>query len=101
MDISLSISQFYTTNLTNRQQRPANLFYFHSYLRRPHQNPSKMPNPVAAPPSNEFNIRLIKPYSGTPEKTIEVIGEPNRPSTVSVVETKGGQPGKKVGDIQA
>jgi len=39
--------------------------------------------------------------TGTPTHTIEIIGEPNKPSEISITDTKGGQPGKKVGQIQS
>ncbi|CZT16662.1 uncharacterized protein RCC_02497 [Ramularia collo-cygni] len=55
-----------------------------------------MPRQVAPPPSGEFLIRIAKPFSGQAKHTVEVIGEPNRPASVRVLQTNGDE---KVGDL--
>nr|POE56873.1 hypothetical protein CFP56_70125 [Quercus suber] len=59
-----------------------------------------MPRAVAPPPSGEFEVRLIKPFSGPPTHTVEVIGEPNRPASVKIVQFTGNaKSSEKVGDV--
>jgi len=61
-----------------------------------------MPRFTAPPPSGEFEIRLTKPFSGTPTQVIEVIGEPNRTSSIKNTQHKGnGNSQEKVGDVPA
>ncbi|KAL8741019.1 MAG: hypothetical protein Q9184_008434, partial [Pyrenodesmia sp. 2 TL-2023] len=50
-----------------------------------------MPRSMAPPPSNEFSIRLTKPFSQTPTSKIEIIGEPNRPATINDTNHVGAQ----------
>ena len=80
-----------------------------------------MPRAVAPPPSNEFEIRLTKPFSGTslprmdeqrstpltnppgpPKHTIEVIGSPNRSASIrTTTHTSPTQTTHKTGDVPA
>ncbi|KAK5116022.1 hypothetical protein LTR62_000478 [Meristemomyces frigidus] len=63
-----------------------------------------MPRMVAPPPSGEFTVRLIKPFSGPATHTIEVIGEPNRPAVARNKTHQHGSNGasqEKVGDVPA
>ena len=78
-----------------------------------------MPRMVAPPPSGEYTVRLSKPFSGklfspssafepiadssgSPTHVVEVIGEPNRPGSVSVTKTTSDSSvNKKTGDIAA
>ncbi|KAK1076476.1 hypothetical protein LTR33_008910 [Friedmanniomyces endolithicus] len=61
-----------------------------------------MPRAVAPPPSNEFEIRLTKPFSGPPKHTIEVIGELNRPASIrTTTHTSPTQTTHKTGDVPA
>jgi len=52
-----------------------------------------MPRMVAPPPSNEFNIKLTKPFSGTPTHTVTITGEPNRPAVIKSTQSQSGNPG--------
>ncbi|KAK0262906.1 hypothetical protein LTR12_004432 [Friedmanniomyces endolithicus] len=61
-----------------------------------------MPRAVAPPPSNEFEIRLTKPFSGPPKHTIEVIGSPNRSASIrTTTHTSPTQTTHKTGDVPA
>ncbi|TKA39384.1 hypothetical protein B0A54_10403 [Friedmanniomyces endolithicus] len=61
-----------------------------------------MPRAVAPPPSNEFEIRLTKPFSGPPKHTIEVIGSPNRSASIrTTTHTSPTQTSHKTGDVPA
>ncbi|KAH6629696.1 hypothetical protein C7974DRAFT_434173 [Boeremia exigua] len=61
-----------------------------------------MPRQVAPPPSHEFQVTLAKPFSGTPQLHIEVIGDHHgsasiRRTTTSDANTKD----EKVGEVPA
>ncbi|KAK4982911.1 hypothetical protein LTR66_009042 [Elasticomyces elasticus] len=58
-----------------------------------------MPRIMAPPPSGEFEVRLIKPFSGPASHTVEVIGEPNRSATVHVSDHSDGSEKKKTGTM--
>lgn len=61
-----------------------------------------MPRAVAPPPSGEFEVRLIKPFSGPATHTVEVIGEPNRSASAKVIQYNGSnKSSEKVGDVPA
>ncbi|GAB7352410.1 hypothetical protein MBLNU459_g2836t1 [Dothideomycetes sp. NU459] len=61
-----------------------------------------MPRSMAPPPSGEFEVRLQKPFSGPPTHVVEIIGEPNRPASVSVTDTSSSHSiVKKTGDCSA
>nr|POE47869.1 hypothetical protein CFP56_01197 [Quercus suber] len=61
-----------------------------------------MPRAVAPPPSGEFEVRLIKPFSGPATHTVEVIGEPNRPASVKITQYNGNaKSSEKTGDVSA
>ena len=49
-----------------------------------------MPRMVAPPPSGEFNIRLLRPFSGPATHTVEILGEPDRVATVKMSNASGG-----------
>ena len=49
-----------------------------------------MPRLMAPPPSGEFNIKLVRPFSGPATHTVEIIGELNRASTVKLSNASGG-----------
>ncbi|KAK4634028.1 hypothetical protein CLAFUW4_00563 [Fulvia fulva] len=59
-----------------------------------------MPRQVAPPPSGEFNIKLVKPFSGPATHSVEVTGEPNRPAVVRVSRYDGdNKSSEKSGDV--
>ncbi|KAK3197434.1 hypothetical protein GRF29_216g116588 [Pseudopithomyces chartarum] len=59
-----------------------------------------MPRQVAPPPSDEFQVVLAKPFSGTPTLQIEVIGEKNRSASIRRTESNGsGSSSEKKGDV--
>lgn len=76
-----------------------------------------MPRQVAPPPSGEFNIKLVKPFSGQNKTSrwwkymliflagpathsVEVTGEPNRPAVVRVSRYDGdNKSSEKSGDV--
>ncbi|OQO04105.1 hypothetical protein B0A51_18266 [Rachicladosporium sp. CCFEE 5018] len=60
-----------------------------------------MPRAVAPPPSGEFEVRLIKPFSGAPTHTVEVIGEPNRSASIKIINHHGSNANEKKGDVPA
>ncbi|PNS21759.1 hypothetical protein CAC42_1613 [Sphaceloma murrayae] len=61
-----------------------------------------MPRIMAPPPSGEFQVALIKPFSGTAKHTIQITGEPNRPATVLTSTDSGsGNKNEKTGEMSA
>jgi hypothetical protein len=60
-----------------------------------------MPRQTAPPPSGEFRVALIKPFLGTATHTVEIIGEPNRPSTVKVSNATDSNSMEKTGQMSA
>ncbi|KAI5369341.1 hypothetical protein Slin15195_G002170 [Septoria linicola] len=59
-----------------------------------------MPRQIAPPPSGEFQVKLSKPFSGSPKLTIEVLGEPNRSAVVRQTQYDGdNKTTEKVGDV--
>ncbi|KAF4553067.1 Hypothetical protein D9617_8g050800 [Elsinoe fawcettii] len=61
-----------------------------------------MPRFMAPPPSGEFSVALLKPFSGKPTHTIQITGEPNRPATVLTThDTGSGNKTEKTGQMAA
>ena len=58
-----------------------------------------MPRFTAPPPSGEFNIKLVKPFSGSPTHTVEIIGEPNRAGNIKITNHSGTNITEKTGDF--
>jgi hypothetical protein len=57
---------------------------------------------MAPPPSGEFNVKLIRPFSGPATHTVEIIGEPNRTSTVKLSnKSNAGNSLEKTGQMPA
>jgi len=57
---------------------------------------------IAPQPSSEFNVKLIKPFSGTATHTVEIIGQPNGPATVKLTNTSNaGNSLEKTGQMPA
>ncbi|KAG8631199.1 hypothetical protein KVT40_000339 [Elsinoe batatas] len=60
-----------------------------------------MPRFMAPPPSGEFSVALIKPFSGKPTHTVQITGEPNRPATVLITNDTGSGKTEKTGQMSA
>ncbi|KAK3111531.1 hypothetical protein LTR53_013132 [Teratosphaeriaceae sp. CCFEE 6253] len=59
-----------------------------------------MPRAMAPPPSNEFSVKLTKPFSGSPSHIIEVIGELHRPASIKDIHyDQKHSHTEKVGDV--